>query len=318
MNLQPVSTLGQCPPEICKKIFTYACNDGGFTGRSLSLVSRYIHNVSEDVKYHSLAICGMQQILKCNDVLENKPPHLRRIRHLFISGGTQVKPGQTRADITEYKYGKKTNYDDGCYAFFNILIMAAPTLITFYLSSIDARPTILIPVPMKMLEEFTFFNEFQLGSPSTGPPEVDFPSLKRLRFVGFSNMTPALFHEVYTRAPRITHLYFQTERSGDELLEHLSSFFGLQATRSTPLFNQFPEEFLRQIVEVRVEAPNKKRSFQAMQYERQIQRVTALEPRIKFTTVPEPYKIPFCYAYLDWLRDSTREWNFPVPHRFID
>lgn len=89
------SLLEQCPPEICKKIFTHACDDDGYTGRSLSLVSRYIHDVSEDIKYRSLAIWSMQQILRCYEALRAKPPHLRRIEHLFISAHEQVRPGQT-------------------------------------------------------------------------------------------------------------------------------------------------------------------------------------------------------------------------------
>ncbi|KAF9453530.1 hypothetical protein P691DRAFT_624485, partial [Macrolepiota fuliginosa MF-IS2] len=217
--------LEQCPPEICKKIFAFACDDTGFTGRSLSLVSRYIHDVSEDVKYRSLAIWSMPQILRCHEVLISKPPHLRRIIHLFISAHEQVRPGET-GPVAEYQWALQTHYGYACNAFFGILTMAAPTARSFYLCSAIARPTVLLAVPMPHLVEFTLFNGFPACPPVT-PPSVDFPSLKRLRFTGFTDHSKSTFHEILLRAPNVTHLFFQSKRTADELLEHVSSVFGL-------------------------------------------------------------------------------------------
>ncbi len=86
-----------------------ACDDEGRTGRSLSLVSRYIHDVSEDIKYRSLAIWGMPQILRCHDVLLRKPPHIRRIIHLFISAHEQVRPGE-EGPIEEHQWAMQMHY----------------------------------------------------------------------------------------------------------------------------------------------------------------------------------------------------------------
>jgi hypothetical protein len=80
------ASLAHCPPEILKEVFTFACDgDDGSTGRALSLVSRYIHEVSEDLKYRSLAVHGVKQLFNCSVLLEAKPPPLRRIHHLFIA-----------------------------------------------------------------------------------------------------------------------------------------------------------------------------------------------------------------------------------------
>ncbi|KAJ3558025.1 hypothetical protein NP233_g11593 [Leucocoprinus birnbaumii] len=313
---QPISFLEMCPPEICKKIFTHACEDDGTTGRSLSLVSRYIHDVSEDIKLRSLAVCGMKQVLACAAMLRAKPENLRRIIHLFLSAGAQVRPGETEADIEEYLYSLETHHGSGCNAFFSILEMAAPTLKTFYLSSPCARPTVFLKIPMPELEEFTLFNEFH-ATPATGPPNVDFPKLKRVRFAGCNNISRVIFTEIYARAPNVTHMFFQSDRTGDDLLEHLASAFGTRI-RHGHLFTPFPKSFIDKIVEVRVESPNKKKGFQAKMYERLVKQVTTAEPRIKVTTVAPSYSIPFCYSLQDWLRDSTREWNFPTPHKFID
>ncbi|KIM83561.1 hypothetical protein PILCRDRAFT_6983 [Piloderma croceum F 1598] len=52
------------PSEILALIFSYACTDDGYTGRSLSLVSRYISDVSKPYKLQSVAVRGVWQVLK--------------------------------------------------------------------------------------------------------------------------------------------------------------------------------------------------------------------------------------------------------------
>ncbi|KAJ7781853.1 hypothetical protein DFH07DRAFT_949546 [Mycena maculata] len=78
--------LDQTPPEICAHIFNFACRDSGYTGRSLSLVSRYIHEASEPARLQSIALVGRKQILAFAALLEQTPAHLRTTRYLFING----------------------------------------------------------------------------------------------------------------------------------------------------------------------------------------------------------------------------------------
>ncbi|KAJ7117679.1 hypothetical protein C8R44DRAFT_626793, partial [Mycena epipterygia] len=77
--------IDQIPPEICAHIFGFACRDSGYTGRSLSLVSRYIRETSELAKLQSIALFGRQQILAFAELLDRTPPHLRTTRYLFIN-----------------------------------------------------------------------------------------------------------------------------------------------------------------------------------------------------------------------------------------
>ncbi|KIM89284.1 hypothetical protein PILCRDRAFT_61514, partial [Piloderma croceum F 1598] len=72
------------PPEICHKIFTEACLDDGSTARSLSLVSKYIHEASNPTRFQNIALRGYKQITAFAGILERTPPHLRRVCHLFI------------------------------------------------------------------------------------------------------------------------------------------------------------------------------------------------------------------------------------------
>ncbi|EKM78532.1 hypothetical protein AGABI1DRAFT_13385, partial [Agaricus bisporus var. burnettii JB137-S8] len=209
--------LEECPPEICKKIFTHACDDGGYTGRSLSLVSRYVRDVSEDIKFRSVAVWGRRQILGFYEVLLSTPPHLRRILHLFISAHEQVRPGEA---------GPAENYQYTCDSFCSILELVAPAVQTLYICSCISRPTILLKGPMPRLVELTLFNGFP-AIPTVMLPSVDFPRLKRLRFTGFADHSPTTFHEIFVRAPNVTHIFFQSKRTADDLLEHIAAAFGL-------------------------------------------------------------------------------------------
>ncbi|KAJ6514907.1 hypothetical protein C8R47DRAFT_495629 [Mycena vitilis] len=78
--------LDQCPAEICAHIFGFACRDAGYTGSSLSLVSRYIHEASKPAKLQSIALVGRPQILAFAQLLDRTPTHLRTTRYLFING----------------------------------------------------------------------------------------------------------------------------------------------------------------------------------------------------------------------------------------
>jgi len=77
--------MDQAPPEICAKIFSVACTDTGYTGQSISLVSKYIHETSGPYRLQSISLHGHDEIIAFAALLNKTPPHLRRVRHLFIS-----------------------------------------------------------------------------------------------------------------------------------------------------------------------------------------------------------------------------------------
>jgi len=77
--------MDKIPPEICTKIFSHACLDSGYTGRSLSLVSKFIRETSQPVKLQSIYLRGSDQALAFASILKRVPPHLRSVRYLFIS-----------------------------------------------------------------------------------------------------------------------------------------------------------------------------------------------------------------------------------------
>lgn len=73
------------PYELQAIIFRLACVDGGTTGCSLALVSKYIRDVSGPYRLRSVSLHGPEEIQSFLISLGQTPEHLRRIRNLFIS-----------------------------------------------------------------------------------------------------------------------------------------------------------------------------------------------------------------------------------------
>ncbi|KZT20187.1 hypothetical protein NEOLEDRAFT_1076085, partial [Neolentinus lepideus HHB14362 ss-1] len=54
--------MDRLPVELWTRICGFACTDDGFTGRSLSLVSKYVYEVSDHCRYQSVALAGIVQM----------------------------------------------------------------------------------------------------------------------------------------------------------------------------------------------------------------------------------------------------------------
>jgi len=126
------SSLYLCPPEIISYIFELACLDDGHTVRSLSLVAQYLRQLSRPYLYQSLMIVGFDKISALESKLDATPPHLRVIRHLFIS---THKPEST----------SETANDSQSAALLRVLTLAAPTLETLsFVASTSSSSTLAI------------------------------------------------------------------------------------------------------------------------------------------------------------------------------
>ncbi|KAF7974266.1 hypothetical protein HWV62_13054 [Athelia sp. TMB] len=77
--------MDRAPSEIWAKIFSFACTDSGFTGRSLSLTSTFFRLACEPYRLQSIAAFGPHKILAVDHILSVVPAHQRRVRYLFIS-----------------------------------------------------------------------------------------------------------------------------------------------------------------------------------------------------------------------------------------
>ncbi|KAF8649350.1 hypothetical protein AX16_005859 [Volvariella volvacea WC 439] len=102
--------LDTLPPEIWERVFSFACMDGGYTGRSLSMVSKQCYTLSQSSRYRSVALKRARQlvllVVRLRDFYQNHDEGFSeelegaaatssskhqaivpRIRHLFIGLG---------------------------------------------------------------------------------------------------------------------------------------------------------------------------------------------------------------------------------------
>ncbi|KAJ7142198.1 hypothetical protein C8R46DRAFT_594981 [Mycena filopes] len=94
--------LDRFPPELCDTIFRFACRDSGYTGRSLSHVSKYIRETSKLAKLQSIALIGHAEIVAFAQVLQQQTPdaHLRNTRYLLINGEPPLESAKLENIVT--------------------------------------------------------------------------------------------------------------------------------------------------------------------------------------------------------------------------
>ena len=221
-----------CPSEIWSEIYSFACIDDGTTGRSLSLVSRYIHETSRPYKYQSVAVIGPLQLLAFADMIEIVPAEFRHVRCIFISAHSRHLNSSPRALSPEYTQRK------AAYAALKRILFAISdwvrivhTFFVFY------RPFVLLPVELPILEELTVHGPLETSTDHG--LDIKFNSLKRLHLT--SSCSPVyLMYRVLKLAPSLTDLCISasdrsgavadqwssmTENAGLKLPEHLVNVY---------------------------------------------------------------------------------------------
>ncbi|KAF5385359.1 hypothetical protein D9615_001019 [Tricholomella constricta] len=188
-----------CPPEIHSYICELACLDDGRAVQALSLVSRYFRDIARPFLYQSLSISGSDKISMLASELETTPPHLRSMRHLFIS--THPTSGKLNNEPTIPSTGLEST------AILRILTLAAPTLET--LSFVSASPAMstssisrLFRTSFPRLRELSVAGFYPFPS---SPGKM--PSLERLHLHGNRNPHGLLQMGGLDEAcPSLTHL----------------------------------------------------------------------------------------------------------------
>ena len=82
--------MDRVPLETLQQIFQFACTDGGYTGGSLALTSKFIHGAAESTRSYSIAVAAETERLtalvtlyqkKCSNAAGVRP----RTAHLYLS-----------------------------------------------------------------------------------------------------------------------------------------------------------------------------------------------------------------------------------------
>ena len=227
----PLVTMEHIPQEILHLIFGLACNDGGFTARSLSLVSKAIREKSHYTRFHSVTCHDVAQTLALARILGETPPHLRVVRHILVLNSykddpplpTSVSRSLTGiASLDRYVWRQParslghttviTPLDKVVHsAVLEILTIVAPTLFTLSLY-IDWNSWASLPLPSNfpVLSELSINHQFAGGClhSSTFSPLVSCPSLRYLIITGFLRILDPLkvVERIKQFSPFVTHL----------------------------------------------------------------------------------------------------------------
>jgi hypothetical protein len=211
--------MDKMPPEICTKIFSYACLDTGYTGRSLSLVSKYIHDTSQSVKLQSIALHGQSQTLAFAEMLKQMLPypHLRRIRYLFIA--IDAPYSYPNPDETPDSVGRRAHAAinasrkmgvaiveilRGVGESLELLEMVLASQVASYLDIPQS------PIPLPRLKELTTHGIFPFGQPGeTIGLNLEPCQLRRLHIARSVHVhSDDLYGCIAKSAPSLTHLRF--------------------------------------------------------------------------------------------------------------
>ena len=164
------SAIKNCPTEIWGRIFTLACVDDGFTGRSLSRVSRYIMEASKPYKYQCLAVKD-HQLRPLALVFKKLPADKRRVRCLFLAqAGWEPRYG---GRATEF-FIKDRN---------RLLKMVAPTLEKLEIGCFYYP--FFLPFELPVLVDLTLYGSFDNTAPTTKKILICYPALKHLQLEWF-------------------------------------------------------------------------------------------------------------------------------------
>lgn len=255
----------QLPPELLLEIFSYACVDGGYTGRSLSYVSRRINAVSESIRYQSLAVYGARHIETLSFRLYGSLPDsgLRKIRHLFL---TDRSPCASTLSTTDSNGNKpEVNGADLVTNITCILSAIAPYLETLLLIITTLRkPTPLSLSVLSFLSDLPFLpviptdlpalRELTLALPLIPDAFVHSRKASRLERLHIATHTelPATFGQQLRRiAPELTHLRVSSLRGrtdGGGLPTLLKAFVYDSPSTHANLEHMLPRRLQRVIV----------------------------------------------------------------------
>ncbi|KDQ62680.1 hypothetical protein JAAARDRAFT_189972 [Jaapia argillacea MUCL 33604] len=176
--------MDRCPTEIIEQILRLACSDDGTTGRSLSLVSHYISQLSYPFHWHSLSLSGLAQTSSFASILQTQPPSQppRPILHLFLSDlpaseahdrWNRAQEGITIEDLYQKEESERKSW---LVAQSAVLAYAAPTLQTFAFLSFDPRNSAL-RVAELLKSSFPLLTELTIRVPPLQPlyasPPID-------------------------------------------------------------------------------------------------------------------------------------------------
>ncbi|KAI0658513.1 hypothetical protein C8Q70DRAFT_992155 [Cubamyces menziesii] len=216
------------PTEIWQEILPLACTDGGFTGNSLALTSKFFKTQSSRVRYRTLAFRSLDQLFRF--VGSKLPADLQNVprlgtEHIYFSAADEQVPVQlnSRTFVTPhdfrpyYSLGGDTAQDWTKHfrlAFQTLLRFTYTSMRTLCVLLPDFRISLdkIFVVPLFKLEELTWLSphiglDIMWRDVPLWRRQQHFPALKRIHLAGSDAFNVQQLAELLTiHLPLVTHL----------------------------------------------------------------------------------------------------------------
>ncbi|KAI0711065.1 hypothetical protein C8T65DRAFT_188287 [Cerioporus squamosus] len=222
-------------PELLDNIFTSACTDGGFTGCSLSSVSKHIRATSRAARFLSISLTGsplqLAQFLSCF-IAECSSPAIRtpNMRHLYLVAMKNKKPwrasDQARPELRHIAE-EAAKYVEDVTTLFRLVARDLETLCLVHMNGwmrLVQLSNVGCPAGgFPLLRELALVGADPFVAVDTALSPF-YPKLKRLH-IGIPAYPRAAWDIRYdawaTRAPGLTHLCLSEVRAVSPAMEDL-------------------------------------------------------------------------------------------------
>ncbi|KZP08182.1 hypothetical protein FIBSPDRAFT_939142 [Athelia psychrophila] len=240
------------PSEIWRNISSEACTDTGFTGLSLSLVSKFVHAASEPVKLQSVALFGPHRITAFDSFLLEVPAHLRRVRYLFISCHSLPTDGvkasrRDQAEVEEQITGAIRRILVNVAEYVEVLEIHAPSDTFYGGPNLPSLPIPLIPFP-RLTDLATNGNSHPMrrlvplhANMNSNSERSLYPRLRNwhLTQVPFLFSNAEMFDFISKLAPFLTHLRISGIGYDESFPNELAAALGIEYSHHG---HQFPTD----------------------------------------------------------------------------
>ena len=241
-----------CPAEIWSYIFSYACQDGGSTGCSLSLTSKYMREASKPVRHKSVAVCGVTKIsrfyhlFKCG---ETSP-----ITYLFVSDCESSSHGirDTMGALYAPLHINPVGYPEPTTVMVSdILRSNATSLISLSIVSSCFSLQLLPPISFPFIVDLSLVSsERRVRPPSTPnhPGTPIFPHLRRLQLANIDNGD--ILDRLSLISPSVSHLHVTGHHFPPPLDEIPPTVQSILLQPASYVVNIDPEPYLQWLREI--------------------------------------------------------------------
>ncbi|KAM5534410.1 hypothetical protein V8D89_011877 [Ganoderma adspersum] len=214
--------LASVPTELWQDIIERACTDGGSTGRSLILTSKFFHAQANDSRFTSVALVSLDHVERFLAFVRSRPSEWRYpVRHLWLSflhdrfnnlGRGPIRSATDHSDEElQTRFNRVMN---------DLMALVAPALRTLTLPQSDRDDLPSFPLDCPMLTELTVWGNISavVVHPCSGAPVPHFPALQRFHFVSSKPKARAhlLAPSSWLSTSPLTHLRLSDTDNADE------------------------------------------------------------------------------------------------------